>query len=74
MQENLKKARSKQPVQLPRLAKMLKFSIKKLYISFLQGVNNKGADETVHLRSLISSFFVPMQQSQVFSSRGPYVY
>ena len=37
-----------------------------------QSVNNKGADQPVHMCRLISTFIVRMQQIQVFSLQGPW--
>ena len=35
--------------------------------------NNKGADQPAHACRLVCAFVVCLRQSQVFSSRGPYV-
>ena len=34
-------------------------------------MNNKDADQHVHLLRLVCAFVVHMQQSQIFSHRGP---
>ena len=40
--------------------------------STFQIANNKGADQTAHMRRLVCAFIVRKSQSQGVSRRGPY--
>ena len=56
---------SNQPVQLQRLAKIMKFALKEIDYYTVQKTNNKGADQTSQMRRLVCVFVIHMQQSQV---------
>ena len=43
-----------------------------MYYTFYRR-NNKGADQTAHMRSLINAFAIRMQQQNSFSRRGSFV-
>ena len=60
---------SNQPddAQLQRLAGMLKLCMKQFRYHTLHEANNKGSDQTVWMRRMVSFFVVLMQQSQVLS-------
>ena len=61
------------PAVLQRLARILKFCIEIVFYT-VPFANNKGADQPALMRRLVCAFFVGMQQSQVFSSRGSIVH
>ena len=62
---------SNQSPQLQRLARKLKIRWKQGRCGTFQKANNKGADQTAHMRRLVSTCVVRKHRRQVFSRRGP---
>ena len=61
-----------QSPQLQALARKLKFLVKQAKYDTFQKANNKGADQTVWMRSLVCAFVVRKHWRQGFSHQAPY--